>query len=123
MQSPLRRSSAPCSSRRRRVYLSSELGQSLARAGFRDRAEEILRSLDDRAAGGTYVSPFWRGALMVALGRVDEGYAQLERSYLDGAPTCRFWASAGGTSCGVSLDSSTSPGVSGFLHRFALPRS
>ena len=71
-------------------YLSSELGQSLARAGFRDRAEEILRSLDDRAAAGTYVSPFWRGALMVALGRVDEGYAQLERSYLDGAPTMPF---------------------------------
>ena len=71
-------------------YLSSELGQSLACAGFRDRAEEILRSLDDRAAAGTYVSPFWRGALMVALGRVDEGYAQLERSYLEGAPTMPF---------------------------------
>ena len=72
------------------VYLSSELGQSLAAAGFRDRAEEILRSLDDRAAAGTYVSPFWRGALMVALGRVDEGYDQLERSYLEGAPTMPF---------------------------------
>lgn len=72
------------------VYLSSELGQSLAAAGFRDRGEEILRSLDDRAAAGTYVSPFWRGALMVALGRVDEGYQQLERSYLEGAPTMPF---------------------------------
>jgi tetratricopeptide (TPR) repeat protein len=72
------------------VYLSSELGQSLAAAGFRDRAEEILRSLDDRAAAGTYVSPFWRGALMVALGQVDEGYEQLERSYLEGAPTMPF---------------------------------
>jgi hypothetical protein len=27
---------------------------------------------------------------MVALGRVDEGYAQLERSYLEGAPTMPF---------------------------------
>ena len=72
------------------VYLASELGQSLAVAGFRDRAEEILRSLDDRAATGDYVSPFWRGALILALGRLEEGYALLERSYLEGAPTMPF---------------------------------
>lgn len=72
------------------VYLASELGQSLAIAGFRDRAEEILRSFDDRAAAGDYVSPFWRAALMLALGQLDEGYAQLERSYREGAPTMPF---------------------------------
>jgi tetratricopeptide (TPR) repeat protein len=72
------------------IYLSSELGQSLAAAGFRGRAAEILRSLDDRAVAGDYVSPFWRGALMLALGQLDEGYALLERSYLEGAPTMPF---------------------------------
>jgi len=74
----------------RAVYLASELGQSLAIAGFRERAEEILRSLDDRAAAGEYVSPFWRAALMLPLGQLDEGYALLERSYLEGAPTMPF---------------------------------
>jgi serine/threonine-protein kinase len=72
------------------VYLSSELGQSLALAGLRDRAEDILHSLDNRAAAGEYVSPFWRGALLLALGRLDEGYTHLERSYLEGAPTMPF---------------------------------
>jgi tetratricopeptide (TPR) repeat protein len=72
------------------IYLSSELGQSLAAAGLRGRASEILRALDDRAAAGDYVSPFWRGALMLALGQLDEGCALLERSYLEGAPTMPF---------------------------------
>ena len=53
-------------------------------------ASEILRALDDRAAAGDYVSPFWRGALMLALGQLDEGCALLERSYLEGAPTMPF---------------------------------
>ena len=72
------------------VYLASELGQSLAIAGFRERAEQISRSLDERLAAGDYVSPFWRGALMLALGQPDEGYSLLERSYLEGAPTMPF---------------------------------
>jgi serine/threonine-protein kinase len=72
------------------VYLASELGQSLAIAGFRDRAEAILRSLDDRAVKGDYVSPFWRAALLLALGQLDEGYVLLERSYREGAPTMPF---------------------------------
>jgi hypothetical protein len=50
----------------------------------------LSRSLDDRAAAGDYVSPFWRAALMLALGQLDEGYAQLERSYREGAPTMPF---------------------------------
>ena len=99
------------------VYLSSELGQSLAAAGFRDRAEEILCSLDDRAAAGAGVSPFWRGALLVALGQVDEGTRSSSGRISRARRRCRFSAPAGWTPCVVNLDSWTSPGVSGFLRR------
>jgi hypothetical protein len=60
-----------------------------ARAGLNQRAESILRTLDQRAST-TYVSPFWRATILFGLDRLDEAYRELERAFHEGAPTRPF---------------------------------
>jgi serine/threonine-protein kinase len=70
-------------------YLLCELGVSYADGGLREKAEAVLQGLDQRGSDA-YASPFWRGAVILRLGRVDEALALLDRAYDEGAPTLPF---------------------------------
>jgi TolB-like protein/Tfp pilus assembly protein PilF len=70
-------------------YLLCELGCTYGRAGRHAQAEATLNALDERAPT-TYVSQFWRGSILLGMGRFDEAYQGLERAVQEGAPTLPF---------------------------------
>jgi TolB-like protein/tetratricopeptide (TPR) repeat protein len=70
-------------------FLRAELACSYAGAGERERAREILVGLD-RERETSYVSPFWRGIVLIALGEVDEAFRCFDDAYDEGAPALPY---------------------------------
>ena len=69
----------------RSTFLVGTLGCALGRAGRRGEAEQALRELAERAAGG-YVAPFHCAVVHASMGNTDLALDELERSYEDRTP-------------------------------------
>lgn len=52
------------------------------RMGEDDKAQQILDELI-KSANQEYVSPYWLGALSIAVGEIDQGFSWLEIAYKD----------------------------------------
>ncbi len=78
-------------SRRAPFYLGL-LGHFSARAGRRDRVDELLRELEQLAASGTYVPPHCQAYIYTGLGDLDAAIHWEAKAYADGASPFNYFS-------------------------------